>query len=123
MPRKVFELAKELDMAPLDLVEALKAKGFAVRNHMTELSDSEVESYLSAIKKDEVKEDSTVKKKVVRKKVPTETKSAKPAEKKVVERKAVAETTEEDDKKVVERITAKNNLESYIYQVKNSLNE
>jgi heat shock protein 1/8 len=34
-----------------------------------------------------------------------------------------AKQYEEDDKKVVERITAKNNLESYIYQVKNSLNE
>lgn len=34
-----------------------------------------------------------------------------------------AKQYEEDDKKVVERITSKNNLESYIYQVKNSLNE
>ena len=55
MPRKVFELAKELDMAPLDLVETLKAKGFAVRNHMTELSDADVSSYLAAVKKEEMK--------------------------------------------------------------------
>ena len=30
MPKKIFELAKELDIGPLDLVESLKAKGFAV---------------------------------------------------------------------------------------------
>lgn len=95
MPRKVFELAKELDIAPLDLVEALKAKGFAVRNHMTELSDSDVESYLAAVKKEEeVKEDTTAKKKVVRKKAPAA--AAKTTEKKTVERKA-AETSDEEE--------------------------
>lgn len=87
MPKKVFELAKELDLAPLDLVEALKAKGFAVRNHMTELSDSDVESYLAAVKKEEEsKEETAAKKKVVRKKAPATT--AKAAEKKTVEVKA-----------------------------------
>ncbi len=96
MPRKVFELAKELDMAPLDLVEALKAKGFTVRNHMTELTDAEVEGYLAAVKKEEeVKEDTTVKKKVVRKKAPTAV-VAKTAEKKTVAR-TVAEPSESED--------------------------
>jgi len=47
LPKKVFELAKELNKAPLDLVEDLKLKGFIVRNHMSELSDSDIESYLS----------------------------------------------------------------------------
>lgn len=95
MPKKVFELAKELDMAPLDLVEALKAKGFAVRNHMTELSDADVEGYLAAVKKEEeVKEDTTAKKKVVRKKAPAA--AAKTTEKKTVVR-AAAETSEGED--------------------------
>lgn len=103
MPKKVFELAKELDLAPLDLVEALKAKGFAVRNHMTELSDADVEGYLAAVKKEEeVKEDATVKKKVVRKKAPAE--ATKTVVKKTVERKA-AETSDEGDeeKKVTKK--------------------
>ena len=42
MPKKVFELAKEFNMRPLDLVEKLKAKGYAVRNHMSSLTDEEV---------------------------------------------------------------------------------
>ena len=71
MPKKVFELAKELDIGPLDLVESLKAKGFAVRNHMAELSDADVASYMASVKKDEeASSDSATKKKVVRKKAP-----------------------------------------------------
>lgn len=34
MPKKIFELAKELDMGAIDLVEKLKSDGFNVRNHM-----------------------------------------------------------------------------------------
>lgn len=72
MPKKVFELAKELEVGPLDLVEELKAKGFAVRNHMAELSDADVEAYLAAVKKsDDGDKDGAAKKKVVRKKVAT----------------------------------------------------
>lgn len=101
MPKKVFELAKELDMAPLDLVEALKAKGFTVRNHMTELSDLDVENYLAAVKKEEeVKEDATTKKKVVRKKAATATKTA---EKKTVARQAPAEEDEDVEKKTTKK--------------------
>ena len=104
MPKKVFELAKELDLAPLDLVEALKAKGFAVRNHMTELSDADVEGYLAAVKKEEeVKEDTTVKKKVVRKKAPAA--ETKTVVKKTVERKAAEESSdgEETEKKTAKK--------------------
>ena len=50
MPRKVFELAKDLGMGPLDLVESLKSKGFAIRNHMAELSDADVEKVLADFK-------------------------------------------------------------------------
>jgi translation initiation factor IF-2 len=103
MPRKVFELAKELDIAPLDLVEALKAKGFAVRNHMTELSDSDVETYLSAVKKEEAKDDATNKKKVVRKKAPAA--AEKIVVKKTVEKKTAASTEDDsaDEKKTTKK--------------------
>ena len=43
MPKKVFELAKEFELRPLDLVEKLKSQGYAVRNHMSSLTDEEVE--------------------------------------------------------------------------------
>ena len=95
MPKKVFELAKELEIGPLDLVESLKTKGFNVRNHMAELSDDDVSKFLSALKKD--KEESSAaagdaKKKVVRKKAPTS--DVKAVEKKTVEKKAVEKKTE-----------------------------
>ncbi|MEA9358572.1 translation initiation factor IF-2 [Bacteriovorax sp. PP10] len=98
MPKKVFELAKELDIGPLDLVESLKAKGFAVRNHMAELSDADVTSYLASVKKDEeASSDTASKKKVVRKKAPAA--AAKTVEKKTVERKAAAPAEEADEEK------------------------
>lgn len=87
MPKKVFELAKELEIGPLDLVESLKSKGFNVRNHMAELSDDDVEKFLSALKKDEESASKDeVKKKVVRKKVAAS--ESKTVEKKTVEKKA-----------------------------------
>jgi translation initiation factor IF-2 len=104
MPKKVFELAKELDIGPLDLVESLKAKGFAVRNHMAELSDADVTSYLASVKKDEeASSDTAGKKKVVRKKAPAV--AAKTVEKKTVERKAAApaEETDETEKKTTKK--------------------
>jgi translation initiation factor IF-2 len=95
MPKKVFELAKELEMGPLDLVESLKTKGFNVRNHMAELSDDDVTKFLSALKKDKEESASTdVKKKVVRKKVVAS--ESKTVEKKTVSTKAI-------EKKIVEK--------------------
>ncbi|MDD4975041.1 MAG: translation initiation factor IF-2 [Bacteriovorax sp.] len=92
MPKKVFELAKELEMGPLDLVESLKTKGFNVRNHMAELSDDDVTKFLSALKKDKVESAGTdVKKKVVRKKVIAS--ESKTVEKKTVSTKAVEKKT------------------------------
>ncbi len=92
MPKKVFELAKELELGPLDLVESLKIKGFPVRNHMAELSDEDVDKFLSLLKKDkdESVAQSDVKKKVIRKKVVTDTKSVekKSVDKKLVEKKS-----------------------------------
>ena len=39
MPKKVFELAKELNLKPLELVEKLREHGIVVRSHMSDLTD------------------------------------------------------------------------------------
>ncbi|MBH48063.1 MAG: translation initiation factor IF-2 [Halobacteriovorax sp.] len=80
MPMKIFDLAKELDMGAIDLVEALKAKGFAVRNHMTALTDEEVAQVIAEYRKSEPAPKSA-KKKVAKKKAG--------AKKKVVKKKVV----------------------------------
>ncbi len=94
MPKKVFELAKELEVGPLDLVESLKAKGFNVRNHMAELSDEDVAKFLSDIKKEkeETAQASDSKKKIVRKKAATN--EPKATEKKTVLTKVVEKKEE-----------------------------
>lgn len=67
MPKKIFELANELDIKALDLVEKLKDQGFNVRNHMTSLTDDEVEKVMANLKAAEEASGAT-KKKVVKKK-------------------------------------------------------
>jgi len=81
MVKKVFELAKELNLAPLDLVEGLKKRGFAIRNHMTDLTSEEVEKVF-ALYRPAGKDDDSKKTKVatVKKKVKTVTKKDSPAE-------------------------------------------
>jgi len=99
MAKKVFELAKELGIGPLDLVEQLKTKGFSVRNHMAELSDEDVSKFMSLISTaNEEKVEVEVKKKVVRKKTvePKEQKVAvKTTTKQAVEKSADSSTTSE----------------------------
>lgn len=65
MPKKIFELAKDLDIKPLDLVDKLKAEGFNVRNHMSSLTDEEIEKVQALYKSVEAE---PVKKKVTKKK-------------------------------------------------------
>ncbi len=94
MPKKIFELAKELDMGALDLVEKLKEQGFNVRNHMNSLTDDEVTKVMASFAPAPA-ESSTkkkTKKKVVKKKV---TKKAT--------KKAGAKTTKVTKKKTVIR--------------------
>ncbi len=75
MPKKIFELAKELDMNSLDLVEKLKNEGFNVRNHMNSLTEEEVEKFMASFAKQtevtgtkkKVTKKKTAKKKVVKK--------------------------------------------------------
>lgn len=49
MPKKVFELANEIGMGAIDLVEKLKEMGLNVKNHMVVLSDEEVLKAKSAL--------------------------------------------------------------------------
>ena len=42
MAKKVYEVANEIGVGALDLVEKLKSMGFNVRNHMASLSDEEI---------------------------------------------------------------------------------
>lgn len=51
MPKMIFELAKELDMGALDLVDGLKAMGLHVRNHMSSLSDEDVQKAMARFQK------------------------------------------------------------------------
>jgi translation initiation factor IF-2 len=70
---KVFELAKELNIGAIDLVEKLKAEGMNVRNHMVALTDEEVlkaRSFYSTAAEPEVKK--TITKKRIVKKAATE---------------------------------------------------
>lgn len=86
MPKKIFELAKELDMGPLDLVEELRKQGFAVRNHMTSLSDDEVTKamgFLKPAKKEASDTSSSSKKTVTRKKATAKTVKKKEVKKEV----------------------------------------
>ncbi len=69
MPKKIFELAKDLGMNALDLVEDLKQKGFAVRNHMSEVSDEDADKIHALFKPAPAAEEPAAKKKVVKKKV------------------------------------------------------
>ena len=66
MAKKVFELAKELDVNSLDLVEKLKDLGFPVRNHMSSLSDDELAKFNDLSKSDDSSK--TTKKKTTKKK-------------------------------------------------------
>ena len=48
MAKKVYELANEIGVGALDLVEKLKTMGFNVRNHMASLTDEEVTKAVAA---------------------------------------------------------------------------
>ena len=67
MPKKIFELANELNIGAIDLVEKLKGYGFAVRNHMNSLSDDDLEKVAKLLGSEE--QEAVTKKKVVKKKV------------------------------------------------------
>ncbi|MDC0255309.1 translation initiation factor IF-2 [Bacteriovoracales bacterium] len=107
MPKKIFELAKEMGTGPLDLVEDLKSKGFSVRNHMTNLSDDDLAKIEELYKAKAVttvkKKKKVVRKKVAKKKVST-VKSAK-KEEAPKEAALAAKSTKAVDKSVTKKKT------------------
>ncbi|MFN8370880.1 MAG: translation initiation factor IF-2 [Bacteriovoracaceae bacterium] len=64
---KIFELAKELNLGALDLVESLKKVGLSVRNHMSEISPEDWERVRPQLFPEKKEEKKVVKKKVVKK--------------------------------------------------------
>ncbi len=66
MAKKVYELANEIGVGAIDLVEKLKTMGFNVRNHMASLTDEEVAKAKAAYETPS-KSSSPIKKAVVRK--------------------------------------------------------
>jgi translation initiation factor IF-2 len=72
MAKKVYELANEIGVGAIDLVEKLKAMGFNVRNHMASLTDDEVAKAKAAYETPQKTSGAPVKKAVVRKVVKKE---------------------------------------------------
>lgn len=124
MPKKIFELAKELDIGALDLVEKLKGEGFNVRNHMNSLTDDEVTKVMAMFAPAAENDDSAAKKKAKKKVVKKAASKKKTAKKKktVLRKKGeekdesgleasdadeTAEVTEEPKKKVVKKKVVK----------------
>ena len=87
---KVFELAPEFGLRPLELVNKLKEIGISVKSHMSELSDDEVTKIKAHLSK---KDDKT-----------TEAKEKKTT---TVKKKAVATTTAKETKKEEPKATQK----------------
>ena len=75
MATKVYELATEIGVGAIDLVEKLKTMGFNVRNHMASLTDDEVAKAKAAYESKQ-KTSTHVKKAVVRKVIKKEVAAA-----------------------------------------------
>ncbi len=122
MPKKVFELANEIGMRPLELVEKLKNLGFsAIRNHMSALSDDDLEKITEALKATEEvtagKKKKVVKKKTAKKKTAKKKVATKAAKKTAAETSEGDEQTAEDKdskKKVVRKVVRRRASESEI---------
>ena len=107
MPKKVFELAKEINLRPLELLEVLKEKKFNVRNHMSVLSDDmlvKVEAlFKSKVSEPKPPAKKKKKKKTEGKKSPSvirrRASSGKPSSPKPDEKEEVAATPERKEEK------------------------
>ena len=114
MPKKVFELANEIGIGAIELVDKLNALGLSVKNHMVTLQDDEVAKAMESFAptEEKAKKKKVVKKKVTKKKVvkkvtkTTTVKKAKPVEEEKpveepkLEEKAVEQEVEAAEKKV-----------------------
>lgn len=97
MAKKVYELANEIGVGAIDLVEKLKTMGFNVRNHMASLTDDEVAKAKAAYETPE-KKSAPVKKAVVRKVIKKEAP--------VAEEAPVAKEAPEEEAPVTAKVAA-----------------
>lgn len=96
MAKKVYELANEIGVGALDLVEKLKSMGFNVRNHMASLTEDEVLKAKAAYKNPEKKAPPVKKavvRKVIKKEVAPAEESEQPTEDEVVDSQPTAKVT------------------------------
>lgn len=89
---KVFELAKQLNIKSLDLVDQLKNLGFSIKNHMSLLTEEDEKKIITHFEKKVIEKDSTIKK--ISKKKSTDQSTTQSVRKKIV-RKHTPELTEE----------------------------
>ncbi len=75
MSKKVYELAKELELSSIELVEKIRGMGINVRNHMVKLSDEDLSTIMNSLNaaKEEEKAKTAKKKKVVKKRTKKKT--------------------------------------------------
>ena len=83
---KVYELAKELGTETITLMDKIKGWGLPIKNHMSSLSEGQVEDIQSRLEKKSFKKKSSAKKKVVKKK----SAAKKSTSKKVTDKKSSA---------------------------------
>ncbi|MDP7319887.1 MAG: translation initiation factor IF-2 [Bacteriovoracaceae bacterium] len=108
MPKKVFELANEIGIGAIDLVEKLKDMGMNVRNHMVTLKDDEVKKAMEAFgSNDEGTQKKAKKKKVTKKKA-----TKKKVVKKVIKKSASSTKSEEEDNEKASPVKAKSEAKS-----------
>src|SRR5680860_655524 len=101
MAKKVYELATEIGVGALDLVEKLKTMGFNIRNHMASLTDEEVLKAKAAYEAPS-KSSSSIKKAVVRKVVKKDGPTVAPVSEVPVVHKDVAPSVAEQATVVVQ---------------------
>ena len=94
---KIFELAKDLEMRPLELVEKLKGLGLNVRSHMSVLSDEEAQKALQSLREQKIQQEMEEAQQSQSKKKKAKKKTTKKTTKKVAKKKIVT------SKKVVKR--------------------
>ena len=109
MSKKVFELAKELDMGAIELVESLRNMGLLVRNHMAAISDADIEKAMSILRPAPISGAKEVKKTVRRKAADKDTVASSPVSKSAVV--TVKRKLAKDDEKLEEAHTAQEALE------------
>ncbi len=93
MPKKVFELANEIGIGAIELVDKLKDMGMNVRNHMVTLNDDEVAKAMGALSPSE----ETAKKKTTAKKVTKKKVAKKKVVKKVIKKASPAKAQAKEE--------------------------